>query len=105
MNFEKTKAMEPILTMTRRELEQLIEDRLRYCFMRYLSDLNELKVYHQAGELMTKKEAAKALAVPLGVISRYCRQGVLTCEFKGRGGKLLRTEVEALIKGKNRVNP
>ena len=92
--------MEPILTMTRRELERLIEDRLRYCFMRYLSDLNEPKVYHHAGELMTKIEAAKALGVSVQLINSYCRQGVLTSELKGRGARLRRSEVEALAKGK-----
>lgn len=87
--------MEPIITMTRKDLEKLIQESVKYCFVYYLSNINDLKVYHQADELMTKVETANYLGVSIRDLNSYCRRGLLNCLYKGRGARFYRSEVIA----------
>ena len=90
-----------VVTMTKRDLEVIIEERLRHCFLTMLPATPEPAIEPDVEQLLSKKQAAKLLGVCSSTIDNHARAGNLTRKYIGKSVRFSRDEVTKLAKGKD----
>lgn len=91
-----------LVTMTKRDLEMLLEERLRHCFLTYLPTVpipTPLEPIDKE-RLLTKRQAANLIGVCQSTIDNHARAGNLTRRYIGKAVRFSRDEVLNLAKGK-----
>ena len=91
-----------IVTMTKSELEAILEDKIRYAFLNYMPDFsqNMQDSSEDKSEFVTKREVAKMLSCSTSTVDNYRRAGQLKPYYLGQKYKSVRfkrAEVLALL--------
>lgn len=91
-----------LVTMTKRDLEMLLEERLRHCFLTYLptTPIPTPQKPVDNERLLTKRQAANLIGVCQSTIDNHARAGNLTRRYIGKAVRFSRDEVLNLAKGK-----
>lgn len=89
-----------IVTMTKRELEMIIEERFRHCFLSIMPIVSESDNQPESEQLLTKKQAAKLIGVCSSTIDNHARAGNLTRRYIGKAVRFSRDEVLKLAQEK-----
>jgi predicted DNA-binding transcriptional regulator AlpA len=89
-----------IVTMTKGDLEKIIEDRLRYCFLTFLPNEQPKAQKPDTEQLLNKKQAAKLIGVCQSTIDNHARAGNLTRRYIGKAVRFSRDEVLHLAQEK-----
>lgn len=84
-----------IVTMTRSELERLLEDRVKFCLLTYIpvNPTPTAAPEPTTGQLLTKKEAAKLLACSTSSIDNAARAGRLPRHYIGKSVRFQKEDV------------
>ena len=89
-----------IVTMTKSDLEKIIEDRLRHCFLTFLPNEQPTVQEPDNEQLLNKKQAAKLIGVCPSTIDNHARAGNLTRRYIGKAVRFSRDEVLQLAQEK-----
>lgn len=89
-----------IVTMTKSDLEKIIEDRLRHCFLTFLPNEQPTVQEPDNEQLLNKKQAAKLIGVCPSTIDNHARAGNLTRRYIGKAVRFSRDEVLKLAQEK-----
>lgn len=91
-----------LVTMTKRDLEMLLEERLRHCFLTFLPTIPIPTPQEPVDNerLLTKRQAANLIGVCQSTIDNHARAGNLSRLYVGKAVRFSRDEVLNLAKGK-----
>jgi excisionase family DNA binding protein len=91
---------ESIFNLTKRDLENIIEDRVRYCLLTYSPEKSAQAVPTDTEQLLTKRQAADLIGVCTSTIDNNARAGKLTRRYVGRSVRFRRDDVLSLAEAK-----
>jgi excisionase family DNA binding protein len=89
-----------IVTMTKSDLEKIIEDRLRYCLLTFLPNEQPTAQEPDSEQLLTKKQAADLIKVCTSTIDNHARAGKLSRRYVGKSVRFRRDDVLSLAEAK-----
>ncbi len=89
-----------IFNLTKGDLEQIIEDRVRYCLLTYSPEQPVQTERADNDQLLTKKQAADLIGVCTSTIDNNARAGKLIRRYVGKSVRFRRDDVLNLAEAK-----
>lgn len=86
-----------IVTMTRRDLETVIEERVRFCIERFTPQPKAQPVRPEHPDFLTKRQVAKMLSCGISTVDNYRRAGKLKPYYLGQKNGTVRFKKDEVL--------